>query len=243
MKRGLIPVAMLALAGFVATGCGGAPDNDATRLPGASPGAAETPIDVTAPADYVYFGVTNHLHLGGDLLAKVDLNAGAVVELEAATVDSSPLRVELWEVHAGTPAWVELINAFDDSSGFVLTSFSAPSDNTFLIHFPAPSSPRDVNLSMTCDRTSGRCTASLQPGERCFEQTACTSGLACAPNDGACTPIWYGGQCVVPGDDTACEGLPPAPVCGSDGVSYGNECLAVASGSGMRTNGACEPSG
>ena len=96
---------------------------------------------------------------------------------------------------------------------------------------------------MTCDRTSGRCTASLQPGERCFEQTACTSGLACAPNDGACTPIWYGGQCVVPGDDTACEGLPPAPVCGCDGVSYGNECLAVASGSGMRTNGACEPSG
>lgn len=239
MKHGIFPVATLALSGLAATGCGGVPDDDAARLLAASPTQAETSIDATAPAEHLYFGVTNHLHLAGDVLAKVDLNAGAQVELEVATADSSPLVFELWQVHAGTPAWVELRNAFDTDSGFVLTSFYAPSDNTFMLHFPAPALPRDVNLRMDCDRTTGRCTAELQPGEVCYEEAACSPGLACAPSDGACDPIWWGGTCVVPGDDTACEGLPSAPVCGCDGTTYGNPCLAVASGSGMKKSGAC----
>jgi hypothetical protein len=241
MNRGFFPVAVLAMAGVVAMGCGGAPDNDATRLPGASPSQSQVPtgapLSVNAPAERVYFGVTNHLHVGGDVLAELSLNAGAVVEMEVATADSSPLRFEIWDAHQG--GWVELVNAFDQESGFVLTTFTAASDNVFLIHFPAPSSPRDVNLHMDCNRTSGRCTPDLQPGERCFQTAACSAGLACAPNDGACDPIWYGGTCVVPGDGTACEGLPPAPVCGCDLVTYANECLAVASGKGMKTSGAC----
>jgi hypothetical protein len=181
--------------------------------------------------------MTNHLHVGGDVLAKLTLNAGAVVEMEVATADSSPLRFELWDAHQG--GWVELVNAFDVESGFVLTSFTAPSDSTFLVHFPAPASARDVNLHLDCGRTNGRCTADLQPGERCFEPAACAPGLACAPNDGACDPVWFGGTCVLPGDGTACEGLTASPVCGCDRVTYANECLAVASGKGMKTRGAC----
>jgi hypothetical protein len=242
MSSGYLPVAGLVLSSVVAMGCGGATTDDAMRLPGASSGQSETPVDVAAPAERIYFGVTNHLHVGGDVLAKMNLSAGAQIELEAATVDSSPIRFELWQVHASTAGespWVELMNAFDVESGFVLTSVDAPSDGIYLVHFPAPSSPRDVNLHMDCDRTSGRCTPELQPGEVCYQQAACSPGLACAPNDGACDAIWWGGQCVVPGDDTNCAGLPSAPVCGCDGTTYGNECLAVASGNGMKTNGAC----
>ena len=197
------------------------PDDDAARLLAASPTQAETSIDVTAPAEHLYFGVTNHLHVGGDVLAKMNLNAGAQVELEVATADSSPLRFELWQVHASTAGetpWIELLNAFDTQSGFVLTPLYAPSDGIYLVHFPAPALPRDVNLRMDCDRTTGRCTAELQPGEVCYEEAACSPGLACAPSDGACDPVWWGGTCVVPGDDTACEGLPSAPVCGCDGT-------------------------
>jgi hypothetical protein len=231
----------LALAGVVAMGCGGASGDDASRLPGASPtespAPAKTPVSVSATSPRLYFNVTDHLHLGGELVAQMNLNAGAVVDLEVATTDSSPLRFELWQAHAG--GWIELLNAFDTQSGFVLTSFTAASDGVFLVHFPAPASARDVNVHLDCDRTSGRCTADLQPGERCFEQTACSPGLACAPTDGACDPIWYGGTCVVPGDDTACEGLPSSTVCGCDEVTYANECLAVASGKGMKNAGAC----
>lgn len=241
MKRLFLPVAVLALASVATMGCGGAADDDATRLLGASPGESQTPsqasVAVTASAPRLYFNVTEHLHIGGDVVAQLNLNAGAVVELEVATTDSSPLRFELWQAHAG--GWMELLNAFDTQSGFVLTSFTAASDGVFLVHFPAPASARDVNVHLDCDRTSGRCTADLQPGERCFEQTACSPGLACAPNDGACDPIWAGGTCVVPGDVTACEGLPSTPVCGCDDLTYANECLAVASGKGMKTSGAC----
>lgn len=241
MNRGFFPVAALAMAGLVAMGCGGAPDNDATRLLGASPNQSQAPtqapLTVNSPAEHLFFGVTNHLHLGGDTLAVLSLNAGAVVELEVATADSSPLRFELWHAHQG--GWVELLNAFDVGSGFVLTSFTAPSDGLYYVHFPAPASARDVNLHLDCNRTTGRCTADLQPGERCFQDEACSPGLACAPNDGACDPIWAGGTCVVPGDGTACEGLPVTPVCGCDHVTYANECLAVASGKGMKTGGAC----
>jgi hypothetical protein len=241
MERRIFAVTTLALASAMMAGCGGATDDDATRLLGASPGQAQSPtqapVTVTAAAPHLYFNVTDRLHVGGDVVAQVSLNAGAVVELEVATADSSALRFELWQAHAG--GWMELLNAFDAQSGFVLTSFTAASDGTFLVHFPAPASPRDVNVHLDCDRTSGRCTADLQPGERCFEQTACSPGLACAPNDGACDPIWAGGTCVVPGDQTACEGLPASPVCGCDDLTYANECTAVASGKGMKTAGAC----
>jgi hypothetical protein len=243
MNHGIFPVVALALAGVMTTGCGGASDDDALRSAGASEGAAQATIDVRAATEHLYFGPTNHLHLGGDVLTVMDLNAGAVVQLEVATADSSPLRFELWQVHAGTPAEVDLVNAFDVESGFVLTTFSAPSDGKFLVHFPAPASPRDVSLQMNCERTTGRCTSELQPGELCYEQTSCSPGLLCAPNDGACSAIWWGGQCVIPDDDTACAGLPSSPVCGCNGITYGNECLAVASGSGMRTSGACGDDG
>jgi hypothetical protein len=201
---------------------------------------AVAPFSVKAPSEHVYFGPTNHLHVTGDVLADVTLNGGAVVELEVTTADSSPLRFELWQVRvASSPPIVQLVNAFDVDSGFVLTTFTASEDASFFLHFPAPATPKDVNLQMTCERASGRCTADLQPGERCFETSACSAGLVCAPNDGACDPVWAGGWCVLPGDTSACAGLPAAPVCGCDGITYGNECLAVASGSGMRDGGAC----
>ena len=241
MNRGTFPVVGLALASVVAMGCGGAPDNDALHAVSSSPQPSTAPIDVSAPAARLYFGLTNHIHVARDVVTNLNLNAGAEVEIEAATADSSPLRFELWQVHADKQ--VELLNAFDVESGFALTRLSAPSDGLYLVRFPAPATPRDVNVHLDCDRTTGRCTPEFEPGERCFESSTCSPGLVCAPNDGACDPSWQGGACVLAGDTTACDGLASAPVCGCDGVTYGNECLAVASGKGMKASGACTDSG
>jgi hypothetical protein len=238
MFRKALHVAMVALSGLLGAACGGAPDDDAARLPPASAAPSLTPIDPTAPASPLYFGVTNHLHVAGDLLADVNLEVGAQVELEAVTTDDSPIRFELWVVH--TDGHPELLNAFDVESGFVLTTVNDQvGDLRYILHFPAPSSPRDVVVSMTCQRTSGRCSDDLQPGETCLAGHACASGLLCAPSGLQCNATWYGGTCVIPNDDSACVNDAYSPVCGCDGVTYSNACLATASGAGVSANGVC----
>ncbi len=101
MNYRFFPVAALAMASFATVGCGAAADDDATRLPGASPtqsqAPSQTPVSVTAPSAHLYFNATDHLHVSGDTVAQMTLNAGAVVEMEVATADSSPLRFELWQ--------------------------------------------------------------------------------------------------------------------------------------------------
>jgi hypothetical protein len=240
MNRGGLAVTGLALASLAATGCGGASNDDAARLFAPPPGEMGASIAVTTTSQRLYFGVTNHVHVAGDVVTDVALDAGAKVEIEAATTDSSPLRFELGQRHAD--GHMELDDAFDADSGFVLTNLYAPSDGTFVVHFPAPASARDVNVHLGCAREGARCTTELEPGERCFEASACAAGLACAPSAGACDAVWWGGTCVVPGDETACEGLPIAPACGCDGVTYDSECAAVASGKGMKSAGVCAPS-
>ncbi len=231
-------VAVLALAGLAATGCGGSPDDNAARLPPASPAPQSVTIDTSAPSEHLYFGVNNRLHVAGDVLADVNLDVGAKVQLEAATSDGSPIRFELWMVHNDKN--VELINAFDVESGFVLTNIDDQTGNVkYFVHFPTPTSARDVVLYMDCLRTSGRCATELQPGETCLPGHACADGLLCAPSDGSCDPQFQGGTCVIPNDDSACADDSYAPACGCDGVTYANGCLAKASGSGVRTSGVC----
>jgi hypothetical protein len=238
MFREGIAVTTLALAGLAVMGCGGAVDDDAARLPPASGSPQTATIDINAPSEHLYFGVTNHLHVAGDVLADVDLNVGANVQLEAATTDGSPIRFELWMVHNDKN--VELINAFDVESGFVLTNIDDQTgDVRYFVHFPAPTSARDVVVHMDCMSTNGRCATELQPGETCLPGHACADGLVCAPSDGSCDAMFQGGTCVIPNDDSACANDTLAPACGCDGVTYANGCLAKASGAGVRTSGAC----
>jgi hypothetical protein len=237
MNRMLFRAVMLVVPAL-GVACGGAhEDDDAARTRPASP--VDTP-SAKAASEPLYFGVTNRFTVAGDLLAAVDLQAGASVQLEAVTADGSPIRFEVWRVHQD--GHVELVNAFDVASGFVLTDVDAPSDGRALIHFPAPGSPRDVVIHLDCDRAGARCTPTMQPGEPCFNVDACAAGLACVPADGACDGGFSGGTCGLPGYTTTCEDEATASlggVCGCDGRTYGTACLARASGAGVRAIGPC----
>jgi hypothetical protein len=238
MIRTGFPVAALTLVGFAAMGCGGAPDDDAARLLPASEITQQSSIDLSAPAQRLYFERTNSLHVQGTVLADVLLDVGAQLQLEVATIDSSPLRFELWLVHADKH--LELVNAFDVQSGFVLTNIDDEvGDARYILRFPAPASPRDVRIFLGCQRISGRCTDELQPGETCLAGHVCAEGLTCAPTNGECGSILAYGTCVVPGDVSACDPGAYEATCGCDGVTYPSVCLAQVTGGGVAASGAC----
>jgi hypothetical protein len=240
MNRTNFGVAALVFASMSTVGCGGASGDDATRLPFASTstqdesGAKPSP---KAPYQHLYFDMTNHLDVDSDVLAAVDLVAGAKVQVEAVTTDASTIRFEVWRGHAD--GQMELVNAFHVESGFVLTTIEAPSDGRMFLHFPAPADAQSVVVHLGCARENGRCTTDLQPGEGCFAGRACAEGLACIPADGTCDPVWRGGTCTAPVKDVACDGEPVGAVCGCDGLTYASACLARASGRGVASFGAC----
>ncbi|MBK8173229.1 MAG: hypothetical protein IPK60_23245 [Sandaracinaceae bacterium] len=72
--------------------------------------------------------------------------------------------------------------------------------------------------------------------------TACVSNRGCAADEycmhdtGECARF---GVCAPRPGSRACDGEPVAPVCGCDGTTYDNACLAAASRVSVQSEGAC----
>ncbi|MEK6608297.1 MAG: hypothetical protein AABZ30_11595 [Myxococcota bacterium] len=82
-----------------------------------------------------------------------------------------------------------------------------------------------VDLDEACDPVETVCCS----GDGWQGYCACAAGTCC---DGA------GGTCAIRPMD--CVGEPDAPVCGCDGATHGNDCLAAAAGVSVAAGGACE---
>jgi hypothetical protein len=78
-----------------------------------------------------------------------------------------------------------------------------------------------------------------QPGARCFKNEDCAAGLFCYER--------RPGTCPGPEHAGACARRPPfcaencEPLCGCDGQTYCNACLAHQAGVDVAHNGACDP--
>ena len=70
-------------------------------------------------------------------------------------------------------------------------------------------------------------------GSRCNENADCESDLYCEKPSGLCAAD---GTCEVRPD--ACPAV-EAPVCGCDGVTWGNSCIAAGEGVSVKSIGPC----
>ena len=235
--------ALLSLASLAEVGCSGKPAEP--DFIGRSGAMVVAQFGKPSP---LYFNVTNTMSLNaatpsaGSFL----LGAGARVQLEAATSDGAPLRLELHRVRRDGTA--ELLAPVDVASGFYLTTFEATSDGEFVLWFPAP---RDavVAVRLECEGGEGRCSPMRQPGESCAPGYSCDEGLDCLLPYGECDKWIYLGACTKRADPTDCAPIKTAPqtapapaqatACGCDAKTYENECLARAAGVGVAAIGAC----
>lgn len=79
----------------------------------------------------------------------------------------------------------------------------------------------------------------IKTGKTCGTRgaAACASGSVCIfAESAACGSSDEGGSCLVPSQVCTADAN---PVCGCDGVTYGNECKAHAAGASIMATGAC----
>jgi hypothetical protein len=212
-------------------GCGGNAASD--LFPSQNNTLISLGRSVVAP---VYFGMTNTvLPKDGARVFGVDLVAGAEVQLEVATVDSTSLVFELHRVRKDGST--ELLAPVDVNSGFYLSTFEASSDDQYVLYFPkrAGGDP-GVVIYFLCQSGDGRCTAERQPNESCAPGFACAPGLACELPPNLCNPWTQLGTCSFPPAACQDEG---GPSCGCDGKTYDSACVARSAGVGVAHEGQC----
>jgi hypothetical protein len=72
-------------------------------------------------------------------------------------------------------------------------------------------------------------------GPECSSSEECEEGSYCYKPEGFCDDVGY---CTAP-DPTECDGV-PRPVCGCDGVTYDDHCLAALAGTSVQKQEPCE---
>lgn len=155
-----------------------------------------------AGVDHLYLGEWQDFTLdAAPIVGTFDLVGGSDVEIQTATRDALPVRLELWQVHAGA-SWgkasgapadpsVTLVATVDAPSGSAQRSVHADEDSSWLVRV-LPGHPEAGAIRIDCTAGAalwgGACTPLLQPGQSCPNSWQCDDGLTCVMPGDTCEP-------------------------------------------------------
>ncbi|WP_437732637.1 Kazal-type serine protease inhibitor family protein [Sorangium sp. So ce1335] len=123
--------------------------------------------------------------------------------------------------------------------GQATATWRSQGTGAYVVQMLSQRAPIELELRLTCD--GGACSPRAQPGAMCggIAGIRCAEGLYCdfAP-EASCGAYDRSGTCeLVP---EACR-QDYDPVCGCDGRTYGNDCVAAMAGVSVRSLGECGP--
>lgn len=195
-------------------------------------GAAVESVD----AAHAYFDYDNRFRVDGDaqqVYARFDSYTGkglTIVLRQGPEAASAPVGFKLYEVSGdGT---LRLLETVEGPRGEAVTTFDSQGTGSYVVEMVSSSALADLVLGLSCN--GDKCSPLGQPEEFCggIAGLGCAGDLYCQYEPGAnCGAFDQGGRCAKRPE--LCVRT-YAPVCGCDGVTYSNSCMAASAGVSVR---------
>lgn len=190
----------------------------------------------------VYFDHENHFTVDRErsVYAHFTSDPGRTITLDLQTIAGGRNAAVDFRLHEVTrDGRLKHVPRVRGPRGQAVTTWESRGTGSYVVQILSPRALVEVGLRLSCGADA--CSPLAQPGEMCagIAGIRCAEGLYCdfAP-EASCGAYDRSGTCeLVP---EACR-QDYDPVCGCDGRTYGNDCVAATVGVSVRSLGECGP--